>query len=75
MGQILVRNVSDWAIDSLRYRAKLKGTSLEQEARELIEAHAPFTPEERVAACRDIRSMQEGTAAPLTLDEIRQGLE
>ena len=44
-GQVLIRNVSDRAIDTFKDRAKLKGTSLEQEVRELIEAHAPFTPE------------------------------
>lgn len=75
MGQILVRNVSDKAIDSFKFRARMKGTSLEQELRELIEAHAPFTPEERAAAARAIREKTKGVAPSLTLDEIREGLE
>lgn len=75
MGQVLVRNVSDQAIDTFKFRAKMKGTSLEQEIRELIEAHAPFTPEERVAAAREVRARIKGPLTPLTLDEIREGLE
>lgn len=75
MGQILVRNVSDRAIDSFKFRARMKGTSLEQELRELIEAHAPFTPEERAAAARAVREKTKGVAPSLTLDEIREGLE
>ena len=75
MGQILVRNVSDRAIDSFKFRARIKGTSLEQELRELIEAHAPFTPKERAAAARAIREKTKGIAPSLTLDEIREGLE
>ena len=74
MGQILVRNVSDDAIDSFKFRAKIKGTSLEQEIRELIESQAPFTPEERVAVSRYFRSKTKPSPA-LTLDEIREGLE
>ena len=75
MGQILVRNVADSAIDSFKHRARQKGTSLEQELRELIEAHAPFSPEERVAAARAIRDQTRGVSASLTRDEIRDGLE
>jgi hypothetical protein len=67
-------NVSDQAIDTLELRAKLKGTSLEQEIRELIEAHARFTPEERVAAAREIRAVTEGIVPSLTLARVREGL-
>jgi plasmid stability protein len=63
MGQVLVRNVSDDAIDSFKFRAKVKGTSLEQEIRELIESHAPFTPEERVAVSRYFRSKTKPSPA------------
>ncbi len=76
MGQILVRNVSDHALESFRMRAKAKGTSLEQEIRTLIEQHAPYTPEQRVAIARAIRSKFKGGPFPsMTLDEIREGLE
>lgn len=75
MGQILVRNVSDQALDSFRFRAKLKGTSLEQEIRELIESRVSLSPSEKVAVSRWLRSQTRGTAEPLTLEEIRDGLE
>ena len=75
MGQILVRNVSDHALESFRWRAKHNGTSLEQEVRALIEQNAPYTPEERVAASRAIRSLTRGIAPSLTLYEIREGVE
>lgn len=74
MGQVLVRNLSDRAIDAYKRRAVLKGTSLEQELRELIEAHAVFTPEERVAVAREIRSRTKGPVPSMTLDEMREDL-
>lgn len=75
MGQILVRNISDWALDSLKARAKQKGTSLEQEVRSIIEAAAEWTPEEKVAAAREVQAMTKAPVRSLTLDEIREGLE
>jgi antitoxin FitA len=75
MGKILVRNISDWALDSLKARAKQKGTSLEQEVRSVIEAAAEWTPEEKVAAAREVRAMTKAPVPSLTLDEIREGLE
>ena len=75
MGQILVRNISEWVIDSFKARAKLNGTSLESEIRKLLEMNAPFTPEERVAASRAILAMTPGIVPSLTLEEIREGLE
>ena len=75
MGQILVRNISDWALASLKARARLKGTSLEQEIRSLIEQAAELTPEEKVAAARHVQAMTTGPVPSLSLDEIREGLE
>jgi hypothetical protein len=70
MGQVLVRN-----IESYKLKAKIKGISLEQELRNLLEANKPFTPEERVAFAREIRARTKGVAPSLTLEEIREGLE
>jgi antitoxin FitA len=75
MGQVLVRNVDDDTIDSYKAKAKIKGISLEQELRNLLEANKPFTPEERVAVSRHFRSLCTGVQPSLTLDEIRDGLE
>lgn len=75
MGQILIRNVDDATIESYKAKARFKGHSLEQEIRNLLEAHRPFTPEERVAVSRAARARTKGVAPSLTLDEIREGLE
>jgi antitoxin FitA len=48
MGQVLIRNLDDEVIESLRAKAKVKGRPLEQELREILTNAAPFTPEERV---------------------------
>lgn len=74
MGQVLERNVSDRAIEAFKKRTELNGTSLEQELRELIEAHVPLTPEERVAVSLAILAKTKGPVPSFTLDEIREGL-
>ena len=48
MGQVLIRNLDDEVISSLRYKAKVNGHSLEQELRDILTNAAPFTVEERV---------------------------
>lgn len=48
MGQVLIRNLDDEIISSLRYKAKVNGRSLEQELRDILSKAAPFTVEERV---------------------------
>ena len=75
MGQVLVRNVDDETIESFKLKAKIKGISLEQELRNLLEANKPFTPQERVAVSRHFRSELKETQPSLTLEEIREGLE
>jgi plasmid stability protein len=75
MGQVLIRNVDDDTIESFKAKARLKGLSLEQELRNLLEANKPFTPEERLAASRALRARIKGPVPSLTPDEIREGLE
>lgn len=72
MGQVLIRNVDDRIIERFGLRAKLKGHSLEHELRTIIRAAAPFTPEERVALSRRIRSMQTKPATLDSTDLIRE---
>lgn len=74
MGQILIRNVDDATIESFKTKARLKGHSLEQELRDLLEANRPFTPEESVAISRQLRAGKP-VVSSMTLDEIREGLE
>ncbi|HVL71551.1 MAG TPA: hypothetical protein VM434_06660 [Beijerinckiaceae bacterium] len=75
MGEVLVRDLDDDTIETYRLKARVKGISLEQELRNLIEANKPFTPEERVAVSRHFRSQFKEVVPSLTLDEIREGLE
>jgi plasmid stability protein len=74
MAQVLIRNIDEETVESYRQKARIKGVSLEQELRNLLEANRPFTPAERVAVSRDLRSRQVGVAPSMTLDEIREGL-
>ena len=55
MAQVLIRNVDEETVESYRQKAKIKGISLEQELRNLLVAHRPFTPDERVAVSRRLR--------------------
>jgi antitoxin FitA len=57
MGQVLVRNLDDRVIDSLRTKAELKGRSLEQELRDVLTNAAPLTPGEKIALFRKLRAM------------------
>ncbi len=75
MAQVLIRNIDDDTLEAYRQKAKIKGVSLEQELRNLLEANKPLTPDERVAVARSIRDMTKGVAPSLSLDEIREGLE
>jgi antitoxin FitA len=75
MGQVLIRNVPDATIAIFKERAKRKGHSLEKEIRDLMEANRPYTPEERVLMSRHIRALAKGASQPLTMDEVREGLE
>jgi plasmid stability protein len=56
MGQVLVRNLDDRVIASLKTKAEIKGRSLEQELREVLTSAAPLTPDEKVALYRKIRA-------------------
>jgi antitoxin FitA len=73
MGQVLIRNLDDSIIESLKLKAELKGHSLEQELRDILEAVAPLTPRERVALSRKIRGMQSKPAKLDSTDVIREG--
>jgi plasmid stability protein len=57
MGQVLVRNLDDRVIESLKTKAELKGCSLEQELRDVLTNAAPLTPEEKIALFRKLRAM------------------
>ena len=74
MGQILIRNLPDDAINRLKTKAKIANKSLEQTVREILIAHTPFTPEERLAFSRAILEGQNGPFEPLSKEDYREGL-
>jgi plasmid stability protein len=57
MGQVLVRNLEDRVIESLKTKAELKGRSLEQELRDVLTNAAPLTPAEKIALFQKLRAM------------------
>ena len=57
MGQVLVRNLDDRVIESLKTKAELKGRSLEQELRDVLTNAALLTPEEKIAVFKKVRAM------------------
>jgi plasmid stability protein len=56
MGQVLVRNLDNRVIESLKKKAEIKGHSLEQELREVLTRAALLTAEEKVALFRKLRA-------------------
>jgi hypothetical protein len=75
MAHIRIRNVPDDTVESYRQKAKLKGRSLEQELRGLLERNKPFTPAERLALSRRYRTRYPDIQRSLTLWQMREGLE
>ena len=57
MGRVLVRNLDDDVIERLKFKAELKGQSLEQELRDILTAAAPLSPEEKVELSRKLRAL------------------
>jgi antitoxin FitA len=43
MAQVIVRNPDDQVVEALKFKAKLRGHSLEQELREILERAAELT--------------------------------
>ena len=56
MAQVLIRNIDEETMASLKSRAEMNGRSLEQELRLILKQAAPLTPNELVATSRRLRS-------------------
>lgn len=67
MAQVLVRNLEDRVVESLKLKAETKGHSLEQELRAILTREAGLTPLEKVAVSDRIRAM---TLKPYTTDSV-----
>jgi len=72
MGQVLIRNVDDKTIESLKLKAEQKGHSLEQELRDILKRAAGPTVEERLAMIDRVRAMQKKPTKMLSEDIIRR---
>ena len=72
MGQVLIRNVDDKTIESLKLKAEQKGHSLEQELRDILERAAGPTVEERLAMIDRVAAMQKKLTKMLSEDVIRR---
>lgn len=59
MGQLLLRNVDDSLIDTLKRRAAAAGRSMEAEARDALARGTQLTGAEKVAMMHDIRAANE----------------
>ena len=72
MGQVLIRNVDDKIIESLKLKAEQKGHSLEQELRDILKQAAGPTVEERLAMIDRVSAMQKKPTKMLSEDIIRK---
>lgn len=77
MGQILVRQLDDAAIERLKIRAREKNTSVEALAREAIYKAAEFSVEEKLALVRKAQAWSRTARIPgakqtLGVDLIRE---
>ena len=75
MGQILIRNLDDEAIDAHRRRAKARGRSLEQELRTVIESAAAYSIEEKLAIAEYAQSLTPANGPSNAVDLIREDRE
>lgn len=57
MAQVIVRNLDEGVVKTLKTRAELHGRPLEQELRELLTEAARLTPEERLRLVDRVRAM------------------
>jgi antitoxin FitA len=72
MGQVLIRNIDDRTIERLKLKAALKGHSLEQELREILDRAAGPTAEERLAMIDRVAAMQRKPTKMLSEDIVRK---
>jgi plasmid stability protein len=72
MAQVIVRNLDDEVVASLKLKAKLKGHSLEQELRSILKAAAGLTKEEKLVLIDRIRAKQRRPLDGDSTDLIRE---
>jgi antitoxin FitA len=65
MAQVIVRNLDEQVVSSLKIKAELHGHSLEQELREILKRTAELSSEEKLALADRIAAL---TPRPLQTD-------
>ncbi len=76
MAQVIVRNLDDSVVATLKRKAALRGHSLEQELRGILSGAARLTTEERVALAKSICDMTpEGVTQTDSAELIREDRE
>jgi antitoxin FitA len=72
MAQVIVRNLDEQLVSSLKIKAELCGRSLEQELREILKSAAELAPEEKLALIDRIQAMQKRPLEDDSADLIRE---
>jgi plasmid stability protein len=72
MAQVIVRNLDEQVVSSLKIKAELHGRSLEQELREILKSAAELTVEEKLALIDRIQAMQKRPLEDDSADLIRE---
>ncbi|MGH6944534.1 MAG: FitA-like ribbon-helix-helix domain-containing protein [Geminicoccaceae bacterium] len=72
MAQVIVRNLDEHVVSSLKFKAELHGHSLEQELREVLKRAAELTPQEKLALADRIAAMTPRPLEDDSADLIRE---
>jgi plasmid stability protein len=72
MAQVIVRNLDEQVVSSLKFKAELHGHSLEQELRQILKRAAELTPQEKIALVDRIAAKQKGPLEDDSTDLIRE---
>jgi antitoxin FitA len=72
MAQVIVRNLDEQVVSSLKIKAELHGHSLEQELREILKRAAELTTEEKLALVDRIRAKQKRPLEDDSAELIRE---
>jgi plasmid stability protein len=72
MARVIVRNLDEQVVSSLRFKAELRGHSLAQELRDILKRAAELTTEEKLALVERIRAKQKWRLADDSTDLIRE---
>jgi antitoxin FitA len=72
MAQVIVRNLDEHVVSSLKLKAELRGHSLEQELREILTRAAELTGKEKLALVDRIAAKQKQPLEDDSADLIRE---